>query len=217
MAQIFYAVVIREPDIVLSENEKVSGNFPQITRKILGKLPRQGRFSYTYNSSYCFHYMSSGELIVLCLADESFQRRIAFLYLEDIYSRFLDRYNAFLGKLITFGAKDFNETLLSRMEYFNSDVKTDKLEVLKTNLGQLRTVMIDNIDKVLARGEKVEMLVKKTETMSENAVVMRKRSTQLRKKLWWRSVKMYAVCLAAVLLVLVMMGVYWCGVTFDHC
>ena len=217
MAQIFYAVVVREPDVVLAENEKVSGNFPQITRKILSKLPRQGRFSYSYNSAYCFHYMSSGELVVLCLADEAFPRRIAFLYLEDVYSRFLERYSALLPKLISFGAKDFSETLLVRMDYFNSDSKGDKLEALKTNLGQLRTVMIDNIDKVLARGEKVEMLVKKTEIMSENAVVMRKRSTQLRKKMWWRSVKTYMLCALTVLVVMLMAVLYMCGITFEQC
>lgn len=217
MAQVFYSVVIREPDVVLAENEKVSGNFPQITRKILGRLPRQGRFSYAYNSAYCFHYMSSGELVVLCLADEAFPRRIAFLYLEDIYSRFLERYSTLLPKLISFGAKDFSETLLARMDYFNSDSKGDKLEALKTNLGQLRTVMIDNIDKVLARGEKVEMLVKKTEVMSENAVVMRKRSTQLRKKMWWRNVKTYLLCCFTLLAVLLVTTLYICGLTFQQC
>ena len=41
--------------------------------------------------------------------------------------------------------------------------------------------MIDNIDKVLDRGEKVEILVAKTEQMSDHAYTLRTRSRSARR------------------------------------
>lgn len=218
MSQLFYALIIREPDVVLAEYYTVQGNFPQIARNILPKLPRQGKFSYTYNSAYCFHYVSQGSVVVMCLADEGFSRRVAFMCLEDLYGRFMERYGNVLESAIAFStAKDFSDVLKSRLAYFNSGPITDKLSLLKSNLDDIRSVMVDNIDKVLARGEKVDLLVKKTETMSENAVQMRRRATDLRKKMWWRKVKTYLVCAVAALVLLIMLLWYMCGFTLGNC
>lgn len=218
MSQLFYALVVREPDVVLTEHYNLQGNFPQIARNILPKLPRQGKFSYTYNAAYCFHYISQGSVIVMCLADEGFSRRVAFMCLEDLYGRFMERYGNVVGSVIAFGAaKEFNAVLKARLAYFNSEPTTDKLSLLKSNLDDIRSVMVDNIDKVLARGEKVELLVKKTETMSENAVQMRRRATDLRRKMWRRNMKTYLVCALASLVLLLMMAWYFCGLTMESC
>ena len=218
MSQLFYSLIVREPDVVLAEHYTLQGTFPHIARNILPKLPRQGKFSYTYNSAYCFHYISQGNVLVLCLADGGFSRRVAFLCLEDLCARFMEKYGNVVGTVIAFGvAKEFNAVLKARLAYFNSGPTTDKLSLLKSNLDDIRSVMVDNIDKVLARGEKVELLVKKTETMSENAVQMRRRATDLRRKMWRRNVKTYLVCALATLVLVVMVAWYVCGLTMESC
>lgn len=54
--------------------------------------------------------------------------------------------------------------------------------------------MIENIDKVLERGDRLELLVDKTANMQGNTFRFRKQARRFRNTVWWRNVKlMYAL------------------------
>lgn len=57
-------------------------------------------------------------------------------------------------------------------------------------LGQVRDVMIENIDKVLDRGERLELLVDKTANMQGNTFRFRKQTRRFRNTVWWRNCKL---------------------------
>jgi vesicle-associated membrane protein 7 len=42
----------------------------------------------------------------------------------------------------------------------------------------------------LQRGEKIELLVNKTETLSNNAFKFKKSSTALKRAMWWKNIKL---------------------------
>mmetsp|Transcript_26205 Transcript_26205/g.84746 ORF Transcript_26205/g.84746 Transcript_26205/m.84746 type:complete len:105 (+) Transcript_26205:57-371(+) len=66
---ILYALVARG-NTVLAEYTFTSGNFPTITRVLLGKIPEQdGKMSYVYDQ-YVFHYVVENKMTFLCMADE---------------------------------------------------------------------------------------------------------------------------------------------------
>lgn len=67
------------------------------------------------------------------------------------------------------------------MEYYSASPASDKLRYVKYNLDQVKNLMIENIDKVLERGEKVEILVAKTDQMSDHAFTLRSRSRSARR------------------------------------
>lgn len=50
--------------------------------------------------------------------------------------------------------------------------------------------MVDNIDKILERGDKIELLVDKTATMQDSAFHFRKQSKRLRRALWMKNAKL---------------------------
>ena len=218
MAQIIYSIVFRDPDTVLSEFSKAQGNFPQITRNIISKIPRNGKFSYAYNESYSYHYFSENNFIFMCMSDSAFTKRVAFLFLEDIKSKFFAKYSKIANTVIAFGVNaEFVEVLKSRMEYFNTDTNVDKISALKASVDQAKDIMVQNIDRVLARGEKVELLVKKTEFMSEQAVTMKKRAVLVKKKMWLQSVKVYAVCACLLCFLVLMITMSVCSTDFSEC
>ena len=47
--------------------------------------------------------------------------------------------------------------------------------------------MVDNIEKVLERGEKIELLVDKTDSLNQQSVRFKKHSSQLRQAMWWQA------------------------------
>lgn len=58
--------------------------------------------------------------------------------------------------------------------------------------------MIDNIEKVLNRGEKIDLLVGRTQDLSDSAQDFRYRSKKLKNTMWWRNVKLIVVLLVIV-------------------
>ena len=50
--------------------------------------------------------------------------------------------------------------------------------------------MVNNIEKVIDRGERIEILVDKTEALSQASFAFKKRSTALRRQMWWKNQKL---------------------------
>lgn len=50
--------------------------------------------------------------------------------------------------------------------------------------------MVDSIEKILERGDRLELLVDKTATMQDSAFHFRKQSKRLRQALWMKNVKL---------------------------
>lgn len=50
--------------------------------------------------------------------------------------------------------------------------------------------MVDNIEKILERGDKIELLVDKTATMQDSSFHFRKQSKRLRRALWMKNAKL---------------------------
>lgn len=55
---------------------------------------------------------------------------------------------------------------------------------------QIRTIMVENIDKILERGDRIELLVDKTATMQDGAFHFKKQSKRLRRALWMKNAKL---------------------------
>ncbi|KAK9938999.1 hypothetical protein M0R45_015709 [Rubus argutus] len=50
--------------------------------------------------------------------------------------------------------------------------------------------MVDNIEKILERGDRIELLVDKTATMQDGAFHFKKQSKRLRRALWMKNAKL---------------------------
>eukprot|EP00298_Acanthocystis_sp_HF-20_P028464 c7204_g1_i1.p1 GENE.c7204_g1_i1~~c7204_g1_i1.p1 ORF type:complete len:126 (+),score=35.77 c7204_g1_i1:49-426(+) len=115
---ILYALVSRGT-VVLAEHAATSGNFVMVTRRILEKIPSQnGKMSYEYDS-YIFHYIVEDEITYLCMAEESFARRLAFAFLDDIKARFRKMYSEGAKTALAFAMNDdFGRVLKKQMVIF---------------------------------------------------------------------------------------------------
>ena len=50
--------------------------------------------------------------------------------------------------------------------------------------------MVDNVEKILERGDRIELLVDKTATMQDGAFHFKKQSKRLRRALWMKNAKL---------------------------
>ncbi|KAF5938380.1 hypothetical protein HYC85_022639 [Camellia sinensis] len=185
---ILYALVARG-SMVLAEFSATSTNASTIARQILEKIPGNNDSNLSYSQDrYIFHVKRTDGLTVLCMADDTAGRRIPFTFLEDIHQRFVRTY----GRATHAYAMndEFSRVLSQQMEYYSNDPNADRINRLKGEMSQVRNVMIENIDKVLERGDRLELLVDKTANMQGNTFRFRKQARRFRNTVWWRNVKL---------------------------
>ncbi|KAI7978970.1 Vesicle-associated membrane protein 713 [Camellia lanceoleosa] len=136
------------------------------------------------------------------MADDTAGRRIPFAFLEDIHQRFVRSYGRAVLSAQAYAMNDeFSRVLSQQIEYYSSDPNADRINRLKGEMSQVRNVMIENIDKVLERGDRLELLVDKTSNMQGNTFRFRKQA-RFRSTVWWRNVKL-TIALIVLLLVIV--------------
>lgn len=132
-------------------------------------------------SRYLFHYIAEDGITYLCMSNESFGRRIPFLFLRDIQSKFVGTYtHAQIMTAPAYGMNSFATVIESRMTYFSTDPNIDKFKQVKGEIDQVKDIMTHNIERVLERGERIDNLVDRTDGLSQQAFAFKKRSTILK-------------------------------------
>ncbi|KAL8255922.1 hypothetical protein R6Q59_030989 [Mikania micrantha] len=188
---ILYTLVARG-SVVLAEFSATSTNASTISRQILDKIPGNNDMNISYSQDrYIFHVKRTDGLNILCMADDAAGRRIPFAFLEDIHQRFVRTYGRAVLSAQAYNMNDeFSRVLSQQMEYYSDDPNADRMNRLKGEMSQVRSVMIQNIDKVLERGDRLESLVDKTANMQNNTFRFRKQSRRFRNTMWWQNVKL---------------------------
>lgn len=73
-----------------------------------------------------------------------------------------------------------SERSLCCLEQYEDNPPQDAIKQAQAELAATKDVMVKSIDAVLSRGERIEILVDRTDEMSQQARAFRKRSTVLR-------------------------------------
>ena len=214
---ILYALVSRGK-AVLAEYTDASGNFQTITRVLLGKIPenQDGKMSYVYDN-HVFHYIVDNRIIYLCMCDEPNKRRQPFLFLDDIKQRFETSYGEQAHTAIAFAFNtEFSPELMKRMIFFN-DPSSDAFETVNNKLHDVKEVMMKNVDMVLERGEKLELLVDKTDELNQQAFKFERTSRHLKEAMFWRKLRLYSATALVVCLVVWIISASACGIDYSKC
>ncbi|XP_036890937.1 vesicle-associated membrane protein 4 isoform X3 [Desmodus rotundus] len=77
--------------------------------------------------------------------------------------------------------------------------------LVQNQVDEVIDVMQENITKVIERGERLDELQDKSESLSDNATAFSNRSKQLRRQMWWRGckIKVIMALVAAILLLVI--------------
>mmetsp|Transcript_71926 Transcript_71926/g.192067 ORF Transcript_71926/g.192067 Transcript_71926/m.192067 type:complete len:156 (-) Transcript_71926:160-627(-) len=135
--------------------------------------------------------MIQNNLIYLAMTTKDFERRISFAFLEKISGEFESQFAESIATAVAYEMnKRFSKNLSDNMESFSNSVKSDRINVLKGDIEDVKQVMADNIERILERGEKIELLVDKTNDLQEQAVRFKRSGSELRSRMWWGQMKL---------------------------
>jgi len=87
----------------------------------------------------------------------------------------------------------------------------DALRNVQSEIAGVREIMTENIERVLERGERINLLVDKTDRLGGSAADFRVRSRGLRRQMWWKNVRLMALLVVVVLFLMYLFIGFGCG------
>eukprot|EP00478_Filoreta_tenera_P001358 GABV01001379.1.p1 GENE.GABV01001379.1~~GABV01001379.1.p1 ORF type:complete len:239 (+),score=93.91 GABV01001379.1:138-854(+) len=212
---ILFALVARGTTVLVEHiSSGLSGNFSTVTSVLLQKIPSDSnsKMSYVYDK-HLFHYVVSNGMTYLCMTDEETGRVLPFKFLDDIEKRFVSTYGDRAKTAIAYSLRgDFGPVLRTQMEYYNTSRREhDKLEQVKDEVDAVKGIMINNIESVLERGEKIELLVDKSEKLEGDARRFKKSARRFKNHMWWQNVKVMLLIFIIVALAIYFILAMFCG------
>lgn len=152
----------------------------------------------------------------MVIADSSLGRRVPFGFLFEIKKRFLEKWDpesTDFASMESYGAGSFNSEMKKLMvEYGTTQSgKQDAIQNVQGEINNVRGIMSQNIESLLERGERIDLLVDKTDKLGGSAREFRIRSRGLRRQMWWKNVKLMALLTVVVIFLIYLFIGFGCG------
>ncbi|KAJ7267263.1 VAMP/synaptobrevin-like protein [Mycena rebaudengoi] len=215
---LIHALVARGSTI-LAEHQAGKRDFSQATQTILSKIPpNDSKLTYVWEQ-FLFHYVSEGGFTYLVMADDSAGRRMPFAFLADLQRKFASApSSSSSADTPVHGLQgSFGPTISALMHTYNTAPPTDELARAQTELNQVKDIMVQNVEQILSRGERIELLVDKTDVMAGQATAFRRGARSVRRQMWWRNTKIMALCVLVAFVFLWIFVAQFCGAGLNQC
>lgn len=143
-------------------------------------------------------------------------QRVPFGFLAEIRKRFLGQYDVNrtdFAALPPYGCAAFNGKLKELMVELGSTQagRAEAIGKAKREIDDVRGIMTENIERVLERGERIDLLVDKTDRLGGSAADFRMRSRNLRRQMWWKNVRLMALLVTVAVFLLYLLIGFGCG------
>lgn len=160
-----------------------------------------------------YNYISNGEgRIVACVSTSDMRMRTVYAFLEAVEPLVRSSGVGAQGSELRNGKK----LLQQKMEFYNNP-QNDKITALNDDINQVVDVMMDNMDKVLARGDRIDTLQDKSATLADQAQQFQQRSTELKRNLCMKNLKLTLMIAGAVIIVIIIIVLIACKPNFSRC
>ncbi|CAL9111906.1 unnamed protein product [Musa acuminata var. zebrina] len=191
---LIYSFVARRT-MILAEYAEFKGNFTRIAAQCLENLSgSNNKFSFNCDGR-TFNYLVEDGYTFCVVAVESVDREIPIFFLERVKEEFNKRYG---GNAATAAAKslsrEFGSKLKEHMQYCaDHPEEISKMAKLQAQVSELKSAMIEKIEKVLDNKENVDVLVEKAKNLYSQAQDFRLQGTTVRRNPWLQDMKIMLI------------------------
>jgi len=206
---------------ILAEHQAGKRDFSQATQTILSKIPpNNSKLTYVWEN-YLFHYVSEGGFTFLVMADDSAGRRMPFTFLGELQHKFAAQPTSSSGSLAdtpSYGLQgSFSPVISQLMHTYNTTPPTDELTNAQNQLAQVKDIMVQNVEQILSRGERIELLVDKTDNMASQATAFRRGARTVRRQMWWKNTRILGLSVVVFIVLVWIIVAQFCGAGLNQC
>jgi len=167
-----------------------------LARRILDKVPnelpsKEMKATYTHEE-HAIHVMVDGTGMIFMVmlkrtSDIKSKQRLPFAFLDDVRNRFAQRYGANLMVVTPNDVTSFASTLEEQMAHFSKG--DDDVKMVMNQIQEVKDAMVDNVDKILQRGGKMQQLVDRTNDIKDTSYTFKSSAAELTQKAWQQSIR----------------------------
>ncbi|KAJ8254888.1 hypothetical protein GJAV_G00198480 [Gymnothorax javanicus] len=205
-------VVVSRGTTILAKHACCSGNFLEVAEQVLAKIPSENNKLTYSHGNYLFHYICHDRIIYLCITDDVFERSRAFSFLSEVKKRFQTTYGSRAQTALPYAMNsEFSCALAAQMKHHTDPQPTDRVTETQTQVDDLKGIMVRNIDLVAQRGEKLELLIDKTENLVDTSISFRTSSRNLSQAMCVKNLKLTVILVSVSIVMLYIIVSAACG------
>jgi len=134
----------------------------------------------------------------------AYPSRVAIQMLQELYSDFMEKFGSDVGSAVdnslTKKAKNVMNTTCKKYDDLD---KVDKSTALLGKVDEVKSSMQSNIADMLKNTEQADSLAEKSDQLNEQATVFKKKSSDLKKQMAWKNLKMTLLLGALIVVILI--------------
>lgn len=192
--------------VILAEHTAQSSDLSGVAAQWLKTLNRPAHRKFTMNyDHHIVNFLADDGYFYGVVAKESVGSQILFAFLERVKGDFKKRYAHGKGETATEKSlsKSFGPVMKEHMQYVVSHAQEiDQLANVKAQASEVQVIILDNIKKVLERGEQLNSVEDKAKELHELAVEYKETAREVRRKMWYQNMKIKLGILGILLLIL---------------
>lgn len=179
---VYGAVITESGDVLVSEFSSSSSSvlsseqrkdMSEKVRQVSASVRDENRTKVTYkHNTFQYHCKVGGNgsgYFAVALSDTPM--RVCYAFLGDIELEHSQH-----------GDKGLKKLVKEKLSYYN-DPANDRITSLKSEIDDVKDVMMSNIDAIISRGEKLDDIQFKADNLQADAEMMGKRATQVKNKM----------------------------------
>nr|XP_012602410.1 vesicle-associated membrane protein 7 isoform X1 [Microcebus murinus] len=215
---ILFAVVARGTTI-LAKHAWCGGNFLEVTEQILAKIPSENNKLTYSHGNYLFHYICQDRIVYLCITDDDFERSRAFNFMNEIKKRFQTTYGSRAQTALPYAMNsEFSSVLAAQLKHHSENKGLDKVMETQAQVDELKGIMVRNIDLVAQRGERLELLIDKTENLVDSSVTFKTTSRNLAQAMCMKNLKLtIIIIIISIVFIYIIVSPLCGGFTWPSC
>ena len=166
-------ILIGYNDKALCEYSEYTGNFQQICSEVLKQVNKNASLSLTFPEGYTIFYRNENDITYMVMAEQDYPKATVIGCLDSIQNEFKKKYSSYnFDSTPSYGLnQEFGMILKNKFDFYNKNknVTDEQLNSLKEKLLDMKDKIIETNDLLKDRGDKINLIVKKAETLQDTS------------------------------------------------
>jgi hypothetical protein len=202
-------------EIILVSHHAEAENYTPMVRSILRNLDNTKDQKLAYSvDSFQVHVLIESGIAYTCVTYLTNKRYFPFVFLETVRKKFLE-VPSLCTRAVTASEnefdRDFYPIIAQVAGVFNAG-QGDRVSQIHNQVEDVKRIMLDNVEKVIERGERLDDLLSKTENLESHSSIFRQGAHDIRVRVRCKNIKMWLVIGGLVSAVLTVAVLVACGV-----